>query len=74
VQQDLLAPLVLQAQPAHKVFKASQVNLDLLVPQVLQVLKEKEVLPVLQEQPEQLDLPVLRGLMAWMERRFLMEQ
>ena len=38
-------------------------RLDLLVPQALQVLKEKEVLPVPQELPELLDLPVLRGQM-----------
>jgi hypothetical protein len=43
-----------------------QVQLDLLVPQALQAFKEKEALPVLQEQPAQLvqpeqqELPALR--------------
>ena len=49
MQQELLAPLVLQVQPALKVFKASQVWQVNLVQQALQAHKEKEVLQVLQE-------------------------
>ena len=47
VQQEQLAPLVLQVQPALKVFKASQVWQVNLVQQALQAHKEKEVLRVL---------------------------